>query len=185
MNLYLRLLLTVLKAFRAPPIRPGEAVELRLRVLPTDLDLNGHMNNGRYLTLVDLGLVTAFVRSGFARLCLKSKWRPMGGGSIVYFRRGLTLFQRFTLRFTIVGWDEYWSYCRFEFVREGQICATGFVKGAAARPGGGLVPTAEIYPALGHDAPSPPLPEELRAWIDSDRLLGARIREGVKNSPRE
>lgn len=184
MNLYLRLLLTVLKALRAPRIVPGEAVELELCVLPNDLDLNGHMNNGRYLTLVDLGLVTAFVRSGFGRLCLKNKWRPMGGGSIVYFRRGLTLFQRYTLRFTIVGWDEYWNYSRFEFVRDGQVCATGFVKGAATRRGG-LVPTTEIYPALGHDAPSPPLPEELRAWIDSDRLLGARVREGVKNAARE
>ena len=39
----------------------------------------------------------------------------------------------------------------------------------------------EIYPALGHAAPSPELPEELRSWIESDRLLGSRIREGVKN----
>jgi len=184
LNLYLRLLLTILKAWRQPRLGPGETVELGLCVLPNDLDLNGHMNNGRYLTIVDLGLVTAFVRSGFARLCIRNGWRPMGGGSVVYFRRGLTLFQRYTLRFTVVGWDEFWSYCRFEFVRGGEICATGFVKGAASRKGG-LVPNAEIYPALGHDAPSPALPDELRAWIDSDRMLGARVREGVKNSTRE
>lgn len=177
MNLYLRLLLTVLKAWRAAPVRPGETVELPLCVLPNDLDLNGHMNNGRYLTLVDLGLVTMFVRTGFARLCLRKRWRPMGGGSIVYFRRGLTLFQRYVLRFTVVGWDEYWNYCRFEFVRDDEICATGFVKGAASRKSG-LVPNAEIYPTLGHDAPSPPLPDELRAWIESDRMLGARVRQG-------
>jgi acyl-CoA thioesterase FadM len=180
LNLYLRLLLTVLKALRGPGVRPGETVELRLRVLPNDLDLNGHMNNGRYLTVVDLGLVTMFVRSGFARLCLKNKWRPMGGGSIVYFRRGLTLFQRYTLRFSLVGWDEYWNYCRFEFVRGEEICATGFVKGAASRRGG-LVPNAEIYPALGHAAASPALPDELRSWIESDQLLGSRVRDGVKN----
>jgi acyl-CoA thioesterase FadM len=180
LNLYLRLLLTVLKALRAPRITPGQTVELRLCVLPNDLDLNGHMNNGRYLTIVDLGLVTMFVSSGFARLCLKNKWRPMGGGSIVYFRRGLTLFQRYTLRFTLVGWDEYWNYCRFEFVRGKEICATGYVKGAVSRRSG-LVPNAEIYPALGHAAPSPPLPEELQSWIESDRVLGDRVREGVKN----
>ena len=180
MNLYLRLLLTVLKALRGPRVQPGETVELALCVLPNDLDLNGHMNNGRYLTIVDLGLVTMFVRSGFARLCIKNKWRPMGGGSVVYFRRGLTLFQRYTLRFSLVGWDEYWNYCRFEFVRGGEVCATGFVKGAAARRGG-LVPNTEIYALLGHGAPSPELPAELRTWIDADRLLGAR----VKNSARE
>jgi len=48
-NLYLRLLLTIFKALWAPRIKPGDSIELRLRVLPNDLDLNGHMNNGRYL----------------------------------------------------------------------------------------------------------------------------------------
>ncbi len=151
-------------------------MELRLRVWPTDLDLNGHMNNGRYLTLVDLGLMTAFIRSGFARLCIRKRWRPMGGGSVVYFRRALTVFQAYTLRFTIVAWDEFWSYARFEFVREGQLYATGFVKGAA-HGRGGLVRNAEIYPALGYHEVSPPLPEELQAWIAADRLLGARIKQ--------
>ena len=176
MNLYLRLLLTVIKALGAPRVRPGEAVELRLCVLPNDLDLNGHMNNGRYLTVVDLALATVFIRSGFARLCFARGWRPMGGGSIVYFRRALTVFQRYTLRFTLAGWDEFWNYCRFEFIRDGQLCATGFVKGAAASRGGGLVRNAEIYGALGYQGASPPLPEDLLAWIAADRLQGERIR---------
>ena len=103
MNLYFRLLLTILKAWRAPRVMPGEPVELVLRVLPTDLDLNGHMNNGRYLTIVDLALATVFIRSGFWRLCFARGWRPMGGGSVVYFRRALTVFQRFTLRFSPVA----------------------------------------------------------------------------------
>jgi acyl-CoA thioesterase FadM len=175
LNLYFRLLLTLLRALRAPRVRPGDTVELRLRVLPTDLDLNGHMNNGRYLTLVDLGLLTVFIRSGFARLCLSKGWRPMGGGSVVYFRRALTLFQAYTLRFTIVAWDEFWNYARFEFVRDDQVCATGFVKGAA-HSRAGLVRNAEIYPALGYPQPSPPLPEDLQAWIATDRQLGARTK---------
>ena len=156
-------------------MRPGETVELSLRVLPNDLDLNGHMNNGRYLTIVDLGLLTIFVRSGFARLCIANRWRPQGGGSIVYYRRGLTLLQHYTLRLTIVAWDEFWNYCRFEFVRGGDVCATGFMKGAAAGRGG-LVRNADIYPVLGHTDPSPPMPEDLAAWIAADKLVGARTR---------
>ncbi|MBV8030198.1 MAG: thioesterase family protein [Betaproteobacteria bacterium] len=175
MNLYFRLAWILLRALAAPSVAPGETIELRLRVLPNDLDLNGHVNNGRYLTLVDLGLATLFVRSGFLRLCLARRWRPMGGGSIAYFRRGLTLFQAYTLRFTLVGWDEFWNYCAFEFVREGALHAHGFVKGAVSRPGG-LVPNSEIYPALGITQPSPPLPDALRAWIAADTLLGERAR---------
>jgi acyl-CoA thioesterase FadM len=174
-NLYFRLLLTILKALRGPRVAPGETIELSLRVLPNDLDLNGHMNNGRYLTMVDLALATVFIRSGFARLCFARSWRPMGGGSIVYFRRALTVFQGYKLRFTLTAWDEYWSYCRFEFVRNGQLHATGFVKGAATGRGG-LVRNAEIHAALGYSSPSPPIPADLQAWIAADRLQGERIR---------
>ena len=175
MNLYLRLLITVLKAVCAPRVRLGESVELTLRVWPTDLDLNGHMNNGRYLTMVDLALATVFIRSGFARLCLSRGWRPMGGGNVVFFRRGLTVFQRYTLRFRMVAWDDFWSYARFDFEREGQLCATGFVKGAAAGPDG-LVRNSEIYPVLGYNDPSPAFPEDLRAWLAADRLLHSRAK---------
>jgi acyl-CoA thioesterase FadM len=176
MNLYLRLVITILKALRAPRFKPGESIELTFRVLPNDIDINGHMNNARYLSMVDLALMTLFIRSGFARLCIAKRWRPMGGGSIVYFRRGLNLFQRYSLRFTPLGWDEFWNYCRLEFIRNGEICATGFVKGAA-HGRDGLVRSADIYPILGHHALSPPLPEDLQAWIAADRLLGARAKD--------
>lgn len=176
MNLYFRLLWTILRAWRAPRLRPGDTVELRLRVWPTDLDLNGHMNNGRYLTVVDLALVAGFIRSGFARLALSRGWRTVGGGSVVYFRRALTVFQAYSLRFTLVAWDEHWSYARFEFVRDGKLHAVGFIKGAAHERGAGLVRNADIYPALGFDRPSPPMPDDLQAWLAADRLLGARAR---------
>jgi acyl-CoA thioesterase FadM len=178
LNLYLRLLLAVLKALRAPRIMLSETVELTLRVLPTDLDLNGHMNNGRYLTLIDLALVTFFFRSGFARLCFSQRWRPISGGSVIHFRRALTLFQRFTVRFTLVAWDEYWSYGRFEFIRDGQVCASGFMKGGTAGQGG-LISNTAIYPMLGYEQASPPFPHDLSAWIAADRLLAIRVKNTV------
>ena len=49
MNLYLRLLLTLLRAWRGPRLEPGATLTRTLRVLPNDLDMYGHMNNGRYL----------------------------------------------------------------------------------------------------------------------------------------
>lgn len=49
MNLYLRLLWTWLRARSKPAIAMGDTIELQLRVWPNDLDVNGHMNNGRYM----------------------------------------------------------------------------------------------------------------------------------------
>ena len=54
------------------PIEPGDLIVRGLRVLPNDLDINGHMNNGRYLTIVDLMLVEYFGRSGFAKAMLQA-----------------------------------------------------------------------------------------------------------------
>jgi len=171
----MRLLWTVIQALRAPKLVALEPLELELRVLPSDIDLNGHMNNARYLAMVDLALMTVFLRSGFGRLCLQRKLRPMAGGSVIRYRRGLAPFQSYTLRFTLVGWDEQWSYSRFEFLRNGQVCANGYTKGAAVGKHG-LVPTREIFEALGAPPNSPELPGDLTAWIASDALLGEQAR---------
>jgi acyl-CoA thioesterase FadM len=44
---------------------------LRLRVLPNDIDINLHMNNGRYLTICDLTRVDMFIRTGLAKTMLQ------------------------------------------------------------------------------------------------------------------
>ena len=76
MNLYLRLL-WLLWHMRGMATRGlFDESRLNFRVLPNDLDINGHMNNGRYLTLIDLMLVEYFVRIGFAAVMLKRGWRP-------------------------------------------------------------------------------------------------------------
>lgn len=171
MNLYLRLLWTLIKAICSRQSHSfGQPFELKLRVWPNDLDINGHMNNGRYLTIVDLALVTLFVRSGFARLCTKNRWRPMAGGTVAHYRRGLRLFESYTLRFTPLGSDRHWNYSRFEFIRDGKICATGFTKGAAVGKEG-LVLTEEYLQALGFRETAP-LPPDLLTWITADRTLG-------------
>ena len=91
-----------------------------LRVLPNDLDINGHMNNGRYLTVVDLMLMEYFVRSGFARVMLREGWKPMSGGSFISYRRGLKPLQTYTLRFRLDACDGHWNYMRFEFTSDRQ-----------------------------------------------------------------
>jgi acyl-CoA thioesterase FadM len=168
MNLYLRLLWTLLRSSRLPRIEPGAWIERRLRVLPNDLDINGHMNNGRYLTIVDLMLVEYFVRTGFAQAMMKAGWRPMSGGAFITYRKGLKPFQTYRLRFTLAGADEAWNYMRFEFVREdGALCAAGYMKGAAVGREG-LVPNARSYATIGRTFAQEPLPEPVRHWLAAE-----------------
>ena len=170
MNLYLRLLWTVLRSRRLPRLQPGQTLRRSLRVLPNDIDVNGHMNNGRYLTVIDLMLVEYFVRIGFAAVMLKKGWRPMAGGSFITYRRGLKPLQRYTLRFRLDACDERWNYMRFEFLDGEQVCAAGYMKGAAVARSG-LVANSESYAALGQPVFAPELPQPVRHWLDAEHGL--------------
>lgn len=168
MNLYLRLLLTLLRSWRLPPLQLGDTLERQLRVLPNDLDINGHMNNGRYLTLIDLMLVEYFVRTGFARVMLRKGWRPMSGGAIISYRRGLNPFQTYQLRFRLDASDAHWNYMRFEFVRDGRVHAAGYMKGAAVAQSG-LVPNTESYAAMNLAPLAKPLPPAVEHWLAAEQ----------------
>jgi acyl-CoA thioesterase FadM len=169
-NLYLRLLLTWLRARAKPGIRMGDTIELQLRVWPNDLDVNRHMNNGRYMTIVDLALIEYFTRAGFLPIAIKRGWRPMLGGSVISFRRSLKPFALYTLRFTMQCWDERWNYFRFEFEQGGQTMATGYTKGAVVGRNG-IVTSNETYRAMGLNSKSPAFPATISAWIEADRLI--------------
>ncbi|HSV68590.1 MAG TPA: thioesterase family protein [Methylibium sp.] len=175
MNLWLRLIWALLRASRLPALRAGETLARAMRVLPNDLDLNGHMNNGRYLTVVDLMLVEYFARTGFARVMLRHGWRPMAGGSFISYRRGLQPLQRYTLRFRLDAADERWNYMRFEFVSAaGEVCAAGYMKGAAVGREG-LVPNERSYALLGEHGfdLATPLPAPVRNWLAAEREVMA------------
>jgi len=166
MNLYIRLLWTWLRARFKPAIAMGDTIEMKLRVWPSDLDLNGHMNNGRYMTITDLALIEYFTRAGFLRIAMAKGWRPILGGSLISFRRGLKPFNVYTLRFSMLCWDERWNYMRFEFVHGGQTMASGFTKGAIVSSHG-IVCSHETH---GPRA-SPAFPTTVLAWLEADRLM--------------
>lgn len=172
MNLYLRLLWTLLRCWRMPRIGAGESIVRRLHVLPNDLDINGHMNNGRYLTVVDLMLTEYFVRSGFARVMLREGWKPMSGGSFISYRRGLRPFQTYELRFRLDACDGHWNYMHFEFASEGRVCAAGYMKGAAVARSG-FVPNEVSYAKLGVAPPETPLPASVEHWLAAEREVMA------------
>jgi acyl-CoA thioesterase FadM len=142
-----------------------------MRVWPGDIDINGHMNNGRYLTVIDLMLVEFFVRTGFAAAMFKAGWRPMSGGAVITYRKGLKPGQRYRVRFTLAGADEVWNFMRFEFLREdGTLCAAGYMKGAAVGRNG-LVRNAESYARMNRLFETGELPAAVVHWMAAERSV--------------
>lgn len=67
MNLYLRLIGVIVGSIFKPKITFTGDHAISLRIWPNDLDMNNHLNNGRYLTLLDLASISLFLRSGILK----------------------------------------------------------------------------------------------------------------------
>ncbi|ROR34107.1 thioesterase family protein [Inmirania thermothiophila] len=162
MNLWLRLLwLLGVRGWLRPRVGLLEPSVLALRVWPGDLDLNGHMNNARYLAVMDLGRLDLLRRAGLLGTVLRRRWRPVLGAAAIRFRRPLAPLARYALVTRVAGWDEKWFYLEQRFERGGDLCAAAWVQGLFAGPRG-RVPTAEVLAAAGHRGASPALPEAAR-----------------------
>ncbi len=110
MNLIFRLIFVVVSAvvaaWRGPLIGVLDAASLRFRVWPTDLDINVHMTNARYFSVMDLGRTDLMIRVGLGGAILRNRWQPVLGAANIRFRRSLKPFQRFTLVSRVLCWDE-------------------------------------------------------------------------------
>ncbi len=79
-NLYLRLLLMHLTARRRGRLGIWDTARTAFRVRPHDLDLFGHVNNGRYLTIMDVARLDLLVRSGLWSRIRARGWYPVVAG---------------------------------------------------------------------------------------------------------
>lgn len=171
MNLLIRFLWVMITAFLSRERRnPLEESVLRFRVLPNDLDLNFHMNNGRYLSMMDLGRMDLLGRAGLAKVALREKWYPLVGSATMRFIRPLAPFEKYDLRSRVLCWDEKWFYLEQKFERNGELKAMGLVKGLFRSKGRNIAP-AEVAVMINLPAESPPMPESVRAWRAAEAAL--------------
>ena len=167
MNLWLRLIRVWLAARKRPPLGAEDVSVIRIRVWPHDLDLWGHVNGGRYLTMSDLGRLDFTVRTGLFALVRRHRWTMPMGAAALQFRRPLRLFQTCVLHTRIVGWDEKWGYMETTFTRNGQVVAT-VVSKALVRGREGTIPPKQLLELLGVEPEPLPVPESIRRWVEAE-----------------
>lgn len=170
MNLYMRLLLMRLTTRRRGPMSLWDRGVLRFRVTPADLDFFMHVNNARYLSLMDLGRLDVLMRSGLWAKLHQQKWYPVVAGQTITYRRSLKLGQSFELHTHILGLDERWSYTEQTFISGGEVCAKALVRGRFLRRSGGSVDHDELEPVLGGFPPRERLPAWAAAWSAATRI---------------
>jgi len=126
MSLIFRMLYIYFSSFFKPRLPVGKATSvLMLHVLPNDLDINLHMNNGRYMTICDLNRVDLFIRTGLARTMIREKWIPIIAEHTMSYKKPLRVFQKFVISMEITRWDEKGFYMNHIFKVGARVVAQG------------------------------------------------------------
>jgi acyl-CoA thioesterase FadM len=136
---------------------------LRLRVLPNDIDINLHMNNARYLNVMDYARTHLLARTHILEHILHSRWTPMVGAVWMTYRRSLPLFARFTIASRLVCWDERWFYMEQIFTGARGLAAIGWIKGVL-RDRDGIVDPRRVIEGVAPGTLSPQMPEAIANW---------------------
>ena len=106
----IRLILLSINRLFSKKISPAEVFETTFRCRPWDLDMFLEMNNGRILTLYDLGRFDLVIRSGLGTVLRKNRWGLVVAGSTVQYRRRIRIFDKVTIRTQSVGLQGRWIY---------------------------------------------------------------------------
>lgn len=165
---FVRMSLQLSRARRAPRIGLLDEHVSHHICWPWDLDFWMELNNGRTLTLYDLGRLPLARRIGMIDALRQNRWGMTVAGTTIRYRRRVRAFDKVTLRSRGIGWDHRFLYIEQSMWRpDGECTSHGLLRMAVTGPKGILDP-GEMAKALGHDAPSPALPSWVTAWIEAD-----------------
>ena len=174
MNLFFRLIRIIIHALYRQKLHFLDTGVVTFRVLPLDLDINRHMTNSRYLSMMDLGRTDLLIRTGLARLTWKKKWGgSVLGAATIRWRRGLTPFQKFEIHTRVIGWDEKAFYLDQKVLAQEHVIAHAIVKAIFINRKGSIS-ASDIVDMLGKKdvhTPSPELPEAVKHWKASEDAM--------------
>lgn len=164
-----RMALEVWLQRKAPPLPPlGTHVSFH-RCMPWDLDPWVELNNGRTLTLFDLGRIPLALRTGLRQALAREGWGLTVAGSVPRYRRRIRVFDRVEMRSRCIGWDARFLYTEQSLWR-GEDCTTQVVIRSAVTSDAGIVAPARLVAAMGQPIDSPELPAWVQAWIAAEAL---------------
>lgn len=162
-NLIFRTILHMLRSRRAPKLVVTEVGRVRFRVLPTDLDVLGHMNNGVYFSIMDLGRMDLMIRAGAWAPLRARGWYPVMANETMSFRKSLQPWQLFDLETRFVGVDAKAVYLEQRFVVNGEIYAQAMTRARFLKKGG-RVSIEELTELFGPDVTSQTPPAWATRW---------------------
>ncbi|QDK36487.1 thioesterase family protein [Bdellovibrio sp. NC01] len=168
MNMFFRLLWTYFISKYRSKLHLLDTCPTPFRVLPTDLDVLMHMNNGVYFSLQDLARTDYMIRIGGLHLFTERGWYPVVVAERLRFRKSLQLFKKFEIHTKLAYWDDKYIYIEHTFVSGGEAVAWGMIRARFLSRKGGLVAPQELMDAMGSKEQPPAMTDYLKNWIAAE-----------------
>ncbi len=164
-----RLIKDLFIARRMPPLALTDTHLSSHICWPWDLDIWMELNNGRAMTLYDLGRSMCAQRVGLISAISKNRWGMTMAGSTVRFRRRIRGFERFEMRSRAVTWDDKFIYLEQSMWKKNGECASHVMFRSAVTGKTGIIPPAQVLAEMGQvNAVPPPMPDWIKAWCQAD-----------------
>ncbi len=179
MNLYFRLLMTLIKSMFAPKIGLLDESRLRYRVWPFDCDINLHLTNARYFALCDLSRIYYMGQVGVLFRLIKRKWLPVAQAQEISYFKPINPFQPFTVTTRFIYWDDKYWYTEHKFFAAGQLRAVVQVRGVFVHSRK-VLPFRDVLALTGESVDVPTKPVTVEYW---QRLIESKKDPGVIPTP--
>ena len=127
---------------------------------PWDLDVWLELNNGRTLTIFDLGRVPLVRRVGLHGILKKNNWSFTVAGSSIRYQRKISVFDKLKMHSRIIGWDNRFLYVTQTILRSGTPTTNVLIR-VAIVSSQGIVSPEKVIHALDNKIANPNLP----VWI--------------------
>ncbi|MCV6601341.1 MAG: acyl-CoA thioesterase [Cohaesibacter sp.] len=164
-----RLARILFKAYRSPALSMHDQGQISFYCRPWDIDPFMEMNNGRILTLYDLGRFELSTRAGLWQTLQKNSWGLAVAGSSTRYRKRIKLFDKVVMKTRVAGIEGRWFYIEQSMWVKGQPCNSVLLRTCVTSKGKAM-DSQEVLDAMDLSAEDMTLPDWVRGWVDGDAL---------------
>lgn len=158
---------TFRKAKKSAPLAFTDVSKTQFYCRPWDIDMFMEMNNGRILTLYDLGRFDLAIRAGLMDVLKANNWGLVVAGSTVRYRKRIRMFDKVTMHSQVTGIDEKWVYISQSMWVKGKPCSSVLLRTGVTEKGKVISPE-HVKKAMGVENLDFELSKYLDAWVEAE-----------------
>lgn len=161
----------LVQAVKGQRLKLTDTSEIHFRASVTDIDNFFEMNNGRILTLFDLGRTDLTIRTGLGKKLLRHGWGVVVAGSSIQYRKRVRWHDPITIKTRLVGIDARWIYIEQTMWVKGHATSMVLIRaGVTNFATGKVIATDKVLDAIGLSGFEMPPEAWVQAWIEADKL---------------